>query len=107
MPFERTITLLSSSDSASSVRRRFAEGGRRHHPTAFVLTLLFEIDGVSLFEKLESLGPELQMKNFTFARQNVVFDAEAVHGFDVRLHDGIGYDVGQFGDFALTRLDGV
>ena len=72
-----------------------------------MLAFLFEVDRLALFEELESGGPEIEVEDFAFARQDVVFDVEAEHGGEVRLNDGVGDEVGEFGKLALAGLDGV
>ena len=85
----------------------FAKGGRRHDPTALVLALVFEEDGLAFLEQFKGGGPELKVENFTFAGQDIVFDIETEHGFQVRFDDGVGDDVTKFGEIALTGFDGV
>src|ERR1035438_4221548 len=62
--------------------RLLFEGAGRHHPTAFVFALRFEINGLALLELLKSRFPKLEMQDFALARQHVVVYAEAVHGFE-------------------------
>ena len=78
MPFERTITLLSSSPRL---------GGRpsRHHPAAGVLAFGLEVDRLALLQQLERRRPELQVQNLALARQHVVLDVQPQHGRQVRL----------------------
>jgi hypothetical protein len=72
-----------------------------------VLAFVFEIDGLALLEQLKRSGPEIQVENFTFARQHIVLHVEAEHGGEVRFHNGIGHQVSQFGQFARAGFDRV
>ena len=83
----------------------FGEAG--HHPAALVLALGFEVDRLALLEQLEGGGPELQVQDLALAREHVVLHVQPQHGRQVRLHDGVGHQVRQFGDLAFARFDGV
>ena len=83
----------------------FGEPG--HHPAARVLAFGLEVDRLAFLQQLEGRRPELQVQDLALARQHVVLDVQPQHGLQVRLDDGIGHQVRQFGDFALARLDGV
>ena len=41
-------------------------------------------------QQFESRRPELQVQNFAFARQHVIFDAQTEHGLQVRIDNGVG-----------------
>ena len=47
------------------------------------------------------------MKDLALPRQQVVLDAKALHGLEMRPHDGVRHQVRQFGQFSFTRLDRV
>src|SRR5258708_339248 len=49
----------------------------------------------------------MQVKNLTFARQEIVFDVEAVHGFEMAAQDSSRDEFGDGGGFAGGVLDGV
>src|SRR5437899_9229990 len=59
-----------------------------HYPTAFVLALSLEIEHAGIFQLDESSVPEMQMQDFTFTRQEVILDIQAVHGLEVAAQDG-------------------
>ena len=54
-----------------------------HHPAALVLALSLEVEHALVFELLKGQVPEMQAQNFALARQEVVLDVEAVHGFQM------------------------
>ena len=49
----------------------------------------------------------MQMQNFTFARQEVVFDLQAVHGLKMTPQYRDGNQIGNRGCFVCAFLDGV
>ena len=60
-----------------------------------------------MLELLEGGFPELEVQNLALARQKVVLDAEAQHGFKMAAQDGGGDEVGDFGGFVAAVLDYV
>ena len=61
--------------------------GPGHYPAAFVLAFGFEIEDASLLQEFEGEIPELQVQDLTLARQEVVGDVEAQHGFKMTPQD--------------------
>ena len=59
----------------------------RHHPAAFVLALGFQVKHLPFDHELARRVPEVQGKNLGFARQEIVLDAEALHGFEMAAQD--------------------
>ena len=57
--------------------------GAAHHPTAPVLAFSLVSEDARLFQLAEGRIPEVQVQDLAFARQEIVFDLEAVHGFEV------------------------
>ncbi len=49
----------------------------------------------------------MEVQDFAFARQEVVLDAEAKHGFEMAAEDGGGDEFGDGGGFVVAALDGV
>ena len=80
-----------------AVFRRLRKRCRRHHPATRVLAFGLEVDGLALLQQLESGRPELQVQDFALARQHVVLDAQAQHGLEMRVDDGVGHHARQFG----------
>ncbi len=84
-----------------------ARAGARHDPAAFVLAFVFEVEHAGFLELLEGRFPEFEVQNFALARQEVVLDVEAKHGFKMAAQDGGGDEVGDFGGFVAAVLDHV
>src|SRR5947209_18028375 len=74
--------------------RRLAAGAP-HHPAAFVLAFRLEVKHAFLLHLLKSQVPEMQMENLALARQEVILNAEALHGFEMppqnRRRDNLAY----------------
>ncbi len=74
---------------------RNLRAGPCHHPATLVLALGFVVEDACLFELLEGRFPELEAQNLTLAGQEIVFDVEAQHGFEMatqdRGRDQLGY----------------
>ena len=60
-----------------------------------------------MLELFEGGLPEFEVKNFALAREKIVLDAEAQHGFKMAAEDGGGDEVGDFGGFVAAVLDEV
>ena len=80
-----------------------------HDPAAFVLAFVLEIEHAGFFELFEGGFPEFEVKDFALARQKIVLDAEAQHGFKMAAQDGGRDEFGDFGRFvaALLRAGGA
>src|SRR5262249_19209489 len=77
-----------------------------HHPAAFVLSCSFQVKHTTFFELVKGSIPEMEMEYLALARKEVVFNVEPIHGFKVAAKHGGGDDVGDFGGFVVTFLDG-
>src|SRR5579862_4770548 len=49
----------------------------------------------------------MEVENFALAREEVIFDVEAVHGFEVAAEDCNRDEFGDSGGFIASLLDGV
>ncbi len=101
--------LFLGAPSNSSGRGFCWSGGfrSRHHPTALVLTLGLEVEHALLFQQLEGRIPEVQVEDLALARQEVVFDVEAVHGLEMPPQHCSGNEFGDLGFLVAALLDGV
>lgn len=63
------------------------------------------LDDAGFFEQLESGVPEFEVKDFAFAGEEIVVDAEARHRFEMEADDGVSDDLRDFGFFASVFLD--
>ena len=79
--------------------------GRRHHPAALVLALGLEVEHAGLLQLLEGRIPELEVQNLALARQKIVFDVEAQHGFKMAAQDSGRDQLGNFGGLVAALLD--
>jgi hypothetical protein len=84
--------------------------GAAHDPAVFIFAGGFFVED-TLFDH-ESTGdiPEVEMKNLTLAGEEVVLDAEALHGLEVAAKDGCGDEIGYLGDVVVAgfkRVEGV
>ena len=93
---------LASSFSFAFGRLR---AGARHDPAAFVLAFVFEVEDAGLLELLESCVPEFEVQNLALAGQEIVFDVEAQHGFEMAAEDGGRDQLGDFGGLVAALLD--
>ena len=89
------MTFWSSSAMLARSSASFAAIGFSppHHPAAFILALGFEVEHAGFFEFRERRIPEMQMKNFALARQEIVFNVQPVHGFKMAAQHGNGNQV--------------
>ena len=100
MPFDRTMILSSSAVVAL---------GRLHgqDPAALVLALGLQADGSALLQELEGAVPEVQAQDVALVGEQVVADAQPLHGQEVAVHDAAGHEGGEARGLVLARLDGV
>ncbi len=70
---------------------------------AFVL----EENYAALFQPGKSGVPEMKMEDFAFAREEIVFDVETIHGLEMAAQHGDGNEIGDGGGFVVSFLDGV
>src|SRR4029077_8659370 len=78
-----------------------------HYPATLVLAFTLEEQHAAFFELGEGRVPEVQAQDFAFAWQEVVFDVEPVHGFEMTAQHGDGYQVGEGGGFVAAGFDFV
>src|SRR5690242_8996171 len=64
-------------------------GSPLHHPAAFVLALGLKVEHALLLQLLKRRLPEMQMKNFAFLGQEVILNAQPLHGFQMAADDGV------------------
>ena len=69
---------------------------KRHYPATGVLAFGFQTQNAERFHLLKSLLPEMEMKNFRFARQQIVADRKALHRRKNALHISCGNIIGKF-----------
>ena len=115
VPFDRTMTLASSSGPSMirmlqdhlhrDVHRRCGRRRPLHHPAALVLAFGFEIEHALRLQLLEGQVPELQVQNFALARQQVVFNAESQHRFQVPPQDCRRNQLADRSDVISTALN--
>ena len=60
-----------------------------------------------MLEQLEGRVPEVQAEDLAFARQEIVFDVEAVHGLQVATQDRSRDQFRDLGHFVAALFDGV
>ena len=85
-------------------------GGRlaqRHDPAAGVLAGFRAGDDAAVDHLSESRLPEIQFQDVTFAGEQVVANAEPLHGFQVAAENGGGNDFADFGFGAVVLFDGL
>src|ERR1039458_1399939 len=80
-------------------------GGPCHHPAALVLALGLKVEHACLFEVLEGRFPELEAQNLTLAGQEIVFDVEAQHGFEMATQDRGRDQLGCIGRVVIAFLN--
>ncbi len=81
--------------------------GSTHDPAAFVLAFCLLVENAFFDHQWAGCVPEVEGKDFAFAREEVVLDAEALHGFEMATEDGGGDEVGDLGGFVVAELEGV
>ena len=93
--------------SASGVSLFSSAGGVRqiHHPAARILARVFKANGLLFLEQLEGGAPEMEFQNLAFLRQQVVFDVQAQHRFQMRADDGGGDQFRHGRGFAVAFFD--
>ena len=92
--------------SSSSLRLpRPASDGAAHHPAAFVLAFGLEIKNALFLELCEGQVPEIQVQDLAFARQKVVFDLQAQHGFEMAAQHCRRDQVGDLRGLVVSGLD--
>src|SRR5581483_3929630 len=77
-----------------------------HHPATGIFALCLVIKDAMFFQFFERRIPEMQVKNFALPREEVVLDAQPLHGFEVAAENGGGDQVGDLGGFVSTLFDG-
>src|SRR5688572_14669036 len=78
-----------------------------HHPAPSLLALGLKINSLSLLQQLERGSPKLKVKDFAFARQDVVADTEPSHGVEVAVDHCIRDHVTHVREFANAGFNGV
>ena len=90
MPFERTMTLGLFVRACGLAFGRF--GGFRsrtlHDETALVLACGLEVENAFGEHELAGCVPEVEREDLALAREEVVLDAEALHGLEMAAQDG-------------------
>jgi hypothetical protein len=74
---------------------------------ASVLAVRLEAERAGLLQQLERPVPEVQAQDVALVGQELVADAEARHGGEVRRDDALGDEGRQAGRRVVARLDGV
>jgi hypothetical protein len=59
------------------------------------------------FQLGEGRVPEMQVQDFALARQEIVLDVEAIHGFEMATQNGGRDQFGDGGQFRCRLFDGV
>ena len=59
------------------------------------------------FSLVKRRVPEMQVQDFALAGQEIVFDVEAVHGFEMAAQDGGRNQLRDLGGFVAAFFDGV
>ena len=78
-----------------------------HDPAVFILAGGLFIEDAFFDHERAGCVPEVEGEDFAFAGEEVVLDAEALHGFEMATEDGSGDEVGYFGGFVIAGLEGV
>src|SRR5216683_2778417 len=85
----------------------FYSSGAAHDVTVFVLAGGLEIEDALLHHQRTSGVPEVQAEDLALAGQEVVLDAEALHGFEMAAEDCGGDEIGDGGGLVASGLEGV
>src|SRR6185312_6375985 len=64
-----------------------------HHPAAFVLAFGLKVKHAFLLHLLKGKVPEMKVKDFALLREEVILDAEPLHGLKMTADDGVGYQL--------------
>ncbi len=78
-----------------------------HDPAAAVLAFGLLVEDAALDHEGAGGVPEVEREDLGFAGEEVVFDAEALHGFEMAAKDGGRDDVGDGGGVVAAELEGV
>ncbi len=81
--------------------------GAAHDVTAFVLSGGFEVEDAFLEHEFAGRVPEVEGENLALAGEEVVLDAEALHGFEMTAQDRGGDEVGYLGCIVVADFEGV
>src|SRR5579884_621617 len=78
-----------------------------HDPAAFIFALFFVIEDATFLQLLEGQVPEVQMKDLALARQQVVFNAQPQHRFQMPAQNGRRDEVANLRGLACALFNGV
>ncbi len=81
--------------------------GAAHDVAAFVFACGFEVEDAFFEHEFASCVPEVEGENLALAGQEVVLDAEALHGLEVAAQDSGGDEVGDLGGVVVADFEGV
>src|SRR2546430_3611024 len=54
-----------------------------HYPATFILALSFQVEHTTFFQFGKGGVPKVQMKDLALSRQEIVFNAEPIHGHEM------------------------
>ena len=81
--------------------------GAAHDVAAFVLAGGLEVEDAFFEHEGAGRVPEVEGEDLAFAGEEVVLDAEALHGFEMAAQDGGGDEVGDLGGVVVADFEGV
>ena len=84
-----------------------ARAGPSHDPAAFVFAFGLVGEHTFFFQLGKGRVPEMQVEDFAFAGEEVVFDVEAVHGLEMASEHGGRDQVGDGRSFAARVFNRV
>ena len=65
----------------------YLSAGPRHHPAAFVLSLVLKVKNAGFLQLFECRLPKFQMQNLALAGKKIIFDVQPQHGFQMPPQD--------------------
>ena len=57
--------------------------GTLHHPATFILARRRQVEHATFFQFGEGRVPKMQVKDLTLTRQEIVFNAQPIHGHEM------------------------